>query len=557
MPQTIGPLLCKAARGNDAAITEQRSAQLRERNAQQTHPLTDSALTALRCRRCGSEWIVRDADLEQQRRCPCCGAELCERMRVQQFDTLGAALYGAVEQHGQALLGNPDLLAEAMLALAPALKREIRIFSRTLAGEYVEQVSAAMRGDDAQIASLHDALIRDEGLSLDWASSFCEALRTAAELRQSVGKKALTNVDRKPFAHPALQQKRMQTPDVASPQPDRSQSRKMSRKEAPGASSLIRVDGMSINNGVLVGYSGTNTAVEVPNGVREIGTRAFSMRTDLVSVSLPASVERIDNKAFYGCVSLVRVTLPEGLKSIGDSAFFNCSALRDVTIPDTVHSIGSSAFVWCSSLERAAIPGGVEELRVMTFANCTSLRSVVLCEGVKAIGSGVFSNCKNLSEVSIPRTLERIGANVFERCGNLKELTIPKTTDLHPNVFVDISPRIRYYQKGSASRAPVGGAPARALTYSDARAAHASFRNETATFTVPSGYTHITRRGLLPYAALMRTLILPKSVRHIDPDAFTDCRALQRIVVEDGNPYYRIQIGKLVETGSSAVIWTR
>ena len=51
-------------------------------------------------------------------------------------------------------------------------------------------------------------------------------------------------------------------------------------------------------NGKLIAYAGSDTEVQVPEGVREIGKFVFRNRSDITIVSLPDGVVRIGFAAF-------------------------------------------------------------------------------------------------------------------------------------------------------------------------------------------------------------------------------------------------------------------
>lgn len=104
-----------------------------------------------------------------------------------------------------------------------------------------------------------------------------------------------------------------------------------------GCATALAAEGdFVIENGVLIRYNGTDTEVEVPEGVTEIGFEAFGYNT-----------------------SIVRVTLPDGLKSIGVHSFSGCSSLNNINIPDTVTEIENLAFNGCTSLQSIMLPDDV------------------------------------------------------------------------------------------------------------------------------------------------------------------------------------------------------
>ena len=59
-----------------------------------------------------------------------------------------------------------------------------------------------------------------------------------------------------------------------------------------------------IENGVLIKYKGSEEAVVIPDGVTEIGDRAFACCMNLQYVTLPESVTYIGEDAFSECENL-------------------------------------------------------------------------------------------------------------------------------------------------------------------------------------------------------------------------------------------------------------
>ena len=121
------------------------------------------------------------------------------------------------------------------------------------------------------------------------------------------------------------------------------------------------VDGMIIQNNVLVAARGNLTIANIPEGVTSIGSYAFNRCSGLTSITIPEGVTSIGNYAFYRCSGLTSITLPEGVTSIGSYAFEGCTGLTSITIPSSVTSIGWNTFNNCTSLTDVYYLGSAEQ----------------------------------------------------------------------------------------------------------------------------------------------------------------------------------------------------
>ena len=157
-----------------------------------------------------------------------------------------------------------------------------------------------------------------------------------------------------------------------------------------------------IKKGVLIKYLGNSEDVVIPEGVTEIGNKAFSSCFSLESIEIPNGVTTIGNEAFTFCNSLRFIHIPNSVTSIGDGAFSWCESLQSVKIPDSVTSIGENAFWECKSLQSIEIPNGVTEIECHTFYGCKSLKSVKIPKSVKEIDSEAFYHCNRIKSVEIP-----------------------------------------------------------------------------------------------------------------------------------------------------------
>ena len=68
--------------------------------------------------------------------------------------------------------------------------------------------------------------------------------------------------------------------------------------------------------------------------------------------TVPDGVEEIGEKAFFKCENLKKINLPIGLRVIGKKAFEGCKNLETLIIPETVSKIDARAFFGCKSLKK-------------------------------------------------------------------------------------------------------------------------------------------------------------------------------------------------------------
>lgn len=87
---------------------------------------------------------------------------------------------------------------------------------------------------------------------------------------------------------------------------------------------------VQVNHILIDATTCSSTAVEVPDGVTEIGNFAFYNCGNLQKIMLPASVTKIDWGAFWQCSGLETLTVQGNLAKIGESAFSDCTKLSAV-----------------------------------------------------------------------------------------------------------------------------------------------------------------------------------------------------------------------------------
>ena len=167
------------------------------------------------------------------------------------------------------------------------------------------------------------------------------------------------------------------------------------------------------------------SAIEIPNSVNEIGYAAFRHCKALKSITIPSNVETIYNEAFNDCSALTSVTIANGVRNIWDYVFAYCSSLTKIVVPDSVRNMGKGVFLNCSALESAKLSEKVTTIENSTFYNCYSLKSVAFSSNLTSVGDFAFRNCKSLTTITFPKTISSISFYyLFSGCTNLKTVNI-------------------------------------------------------------------------------------------------------------------------------------
>ncbi len=110
---------------------------------------------------------------------------------------------------------------------------------------------------------------------------------------------------------------------------------------------------------------------------------------------------------------ITAVNLPDGLTNIGNRAFIDCSGLESIDIPETVTHIEIGAFSGCTKLKSVSLHDGITEIDGYAFSHCSVLNSINFPESLKLISYKAFLDCEALTSVTLPKNLEGISYNAF------------------------------------------------------------------------------------------------------------------------------------------------
>ena len=93
---------------------------------------------------------------------------------------------------------------------------------------------------------------------------------------------------------------------------------------------------------------------------------------------------------FTGNMALKNIIIPEGVTEIGERAFYSCMFLESVVFPKSLRKIGQFAFMSCRALKKVDLQEGVEELETHVFGATNNLTEVHLPDSLKKVDRLVF-----------------------------------------------------------------------------------------------------------------------------------------------------------------------
>lgn len=160
-----------------------------------------------------------------------------------------------------------------------------------------------------------------------------------------------------------------------------------------------------VGNGILIAYEGTESVVNIPDGVKQIGPEVFKDHMGITAVNIPGSVEVIGEAAFYGCKNLKTVNGGSGLTQIDARAFMNCP-LSQVSIPETVKTIGLGAYAIVGGTDTVTFLGN--ELPTLTTGTAAGRLSN------EADRTYVFGNIRI---AMVPNAVSELDGTVLEKGG--------------------------------------------------------------------------------------------------------------------------------------------
>lgn len=175
-------------------------------------------------------------------------------------------------------------------------------------------------------------------------------------------------------------------------------------------------------------FSCTNlTSIHIPASIKTLPAQAFSSCEQLKTVTFDQSssnLECIEDDAFSSCTALEEIELPDGLKEIGTAAFAGCDLLRKVSLPDSIHTIDLSCFSACPSLRILKLPKNLKDADTFLAFQDETLEYIIVPEEISLSSSYVSDTLANLNSSGYGRLVVHYESDAHTYC---EERSIPYT----------------------------------------------------------------------------------------------------------------------------------
>ncbi len=110
------------------------------------------------------------------------------------------------------------------------------------------------------------------------------------------------------------------------------------------------------------------------NGINKVGSAGICYCRNLTAMRYSGGMNALGDAAAFTC-TCGAMNLKNGLEEIGEYAFMGCLSLKDVYVPEGVKRIGLGAFSGCKTLSSAQFPLTIEDI-ASPFEGCAKLKSI-------------------------------------------------------------------------------------------------------------------------------------------------------------------------------------
>ncbi len=216
-----------------------------------------------------------------------------------------------------------------------------------------------------------------------------------------------------------------------------------------------------------------------------------------------------------------KVVVEEGITTIGYGTFKGCTALNEISIPESVKGIDDEAFVESGLYNNPEnwVDGVLYIDDHVVDAKENVSGNIKLKEGTRSIAAYAFMQCMEITSVTIPDSVKSIGECAFGQCVKLESISIGKGVETIADSLFDDPWASEYIVICSSLK-------------------NISVDSENQYFTDENGILYNKDKSeliMIPTLCSQKSYVLPDSVTLIRPSAFSYCKTLENIVINNYN----------------------
>ena len=179
-----------------------------------------------------------------------------------------------------------------------------------------------------------------------------------------------------------------------------------------------------VNGGLLIGYEGTATDIEIPSKVTYIYDYVFKGNENITSLTFASgsAITSIKGETFVGCTQLTQVNFKPIEKTLLelDMDAFEGTPWK-ANLPSDFVVVGNKLLAYVGNGGDVVIPSAVGdntilEISANVFKGNTTITSISFGVGsyLNTIPAGAFEGCVNLEKVTFPEDIEYVGKDAFK-----------------------------------------------------------------------------------------------------------------------------------------------
>ncbi len=216
-----------------------------------------------------------------------------------------------------------------------------------------------------------------------------------------------------------------------------------------------------------------------------------------------------------------KVVIEEGITTICYGTFKGCTALNEISIPESVKGIGDEAFVESGLYNNPEnwVDGVLYIDGYVIDAKENASGIIEIKEGTRSIAAYAFMQCTEITSVTIPDSVRNIGECAFSQCIKLESVSIGKGVKTIADSLFDDPWASEYIVICSSLK-------------------NISVDSENPYFTDENGILYNkdkTELIMIPTLCSQKSYVLPDSVTLIRPSAFSYCKTLENVVINNYN----------------------